>query len=110
MDQVMPLTHNERKYLIQMTSIKLARHEWRHLLKSSVFLLFSTLHLCGIVMADYSLFWIMTMIRFYGSRGSVASKTAESDGENWFFVCCFVYYIFSAFSRVLSVEIVCSNS
>ncbi|KAL7050481.1 hypothetical protein ACKWTF_004096 [Chironomus riparius] len=79
MDQVMPLTHKERKYLIQMTSIKLARHEWRHLLKSSVFLLFSTLHLCGIVMADYSLFWIMTMIRFYGSRGSVASKNVERD-------------------------------
>ncbi|XP_070510039.1 DC-STAMP domain-containing protein 2-like [Chironomus tepperi] len=79
MDQVMPLTHNERKYLIQMTSIKLARYEWRHLLKSTVFLLFSTLHLCGIVMADYSLFWIVTMIRFYGSQGSLASKNAEND-------------------------------
>lgn len=81
-DKVMPLTHKERKYLVEMTSFKLARHEWRHIFKSSVFLLFSTLHLFGILMADYSLFWIMTMIHFYGSQNSMASSITESEGEN----------------------------
>lgn len=73
----MPLTYKERKSLVEVTSIKLVLSEWRHVFSKSVFLLFSTLQLCGVLMADYSLFWILSMINFYGSR----EANVESEGE-----------------------------
>ncbi|KAG5678517.1 hypothetical protein PVAND_008184 [Polypedilum vanderplanki] len=81
MDKVLPLTHKERKRYIEMTSIKLMRHEWRHIFSSSIFLLFSSMHLSGILIADYSLFWILTMIRFYyyGNQASIKSEDIESE-------------------------------
>lgn len=82
MDKVLPLTRKERKRYIEMTSIKLVRHEWRHIFSSSIFLLFSSMHLSGILIADYSIFWILTMIRFlyYGNQ----SDDIESEGDNLF--------------------------
>lgn len=81
MDTILPLTYKERKSLIEMTSMKLVWSEWRHIFSSSVFLLFSTLHLCGILMADFSLFWILSKIYFYGSR----ETGIENEGKT--FLC-----------------------
>lgn len=83
MENVMPLTHKERRNFIEISSIKLVTHEIRRMLSSTVFLFFSTMHLCLILIGDYSLFWVMTVIRFYGSRYR-ASSDIESEGKTGF--------------------------
>lgn len=68
MESILPLTFKERDSLVEVTSIMFVWSEWRHIFSSSVFLIFSTLHICGILLADYSLYWLLSMIHFYGNQ------------------------------------------
>jgi DC-STAMP-like protein len=68
METLLPLTGYERKFYVEMKSLKYVWFEWKQLFKSCFFLLFSTMHLICILAADYSLFWLLTMIRIYGNE------------------------------------------
>lgn len=67
METALPLTESERKLYVELASLKLVRHEYRLVFEKSVFLLASTLHLCGILLSDYALFWLLSLIQFYGN-------------------------------------------
>lgn len=69
METVLPLTRDERKSFVELATFKLVNHEYRLMFEKSIFLLFTTLHLCGILLADYSLFWLMSIIQYHGHRG-----------------------------------------
>lgn len=78
METVLPLTRNERKSFVELTTLKLVNHEYRIVIDKSVFLLFSTLHVCGVLLADYSLFWLMSIIEYHGHRGIDSGSQGES--------------------------------
>lgn len=66
METVLPLTRTERKSFVELTTFKLVNHEYRDVFEKSIFLSYSTLYLCGILLADYSLFWLMSFIQYHG--------------------------------------------
>lgn len=78
MNTILPLTYKERKYLVEMTSMRTIWQEWHHMFSSSITLAFSTLHICGVLVADYSLFWLLSMIKYYGNQ---TDDGIESEGE-----------------------------
>jgi aromatic ring-opening dioxygenase LigB subunit len=78
MDTILPLTYKERKYLVEMTSIRTIWQEWHHMFSASITLTYSTFHLIGIMIADYSLFWLLSMIKFYGNQ---TDDGIENEGE-----------------------------
>lgn len=91
MDTIMPLTYRERKYFVEMSSIRTIWQEWHHIFSSSITLTYSTFHLISIMIADYSLFWLLSMIKFYGNQ---TDDGIESEGEKIqvlkiFFICIF---------------------
>lgn len=77
MDNALPLTADERKFFVELTTFKLVKHEYRLVFEKGIFLLMSTFHLCGILLADYSLFWFLSMVQFYGNH----VNGIESEGE-----------------------------
>jgi DC-STAMP-like protein len=77
MENVLPLTSSERKSFVEITRFTLLRHEYRAVFEKSVFLLMSSVHLCGIILADYSLFWLLSIVRLYGGHDNVV----ESEGN-----------------------------
>lgn len=68
MENVLPLTKSERKSFVELTTFRLVKHEYRMVFEKSIFLLMSTLHVCGVILADYSMFWILSIVQFYGSQ------------------------------------------
>lgn len=78
METILPLTYKERKKLVEMKSVFLVRKELRHIFSSSIFLIFSTFHIIGILMTDFSLFWILSMIQKHGNNGS---EVKENEGK-----------------------------
>lgn len=79
MEKALPLTANERKSYIELSSLRLVRHEYWMLFDKGVFVLMSTIPVCAILLGDYSLFWFLSVIQFYGNH-EVAQLT-EAKGK-----------------------------
>lgn len=77
METVLPLSYSERKSFFELTTIKLTRHELKLVLGKSIFLIVSTVHLCGILLADYAVFWLLSIIAYHGNQNT----GTESEGE-----------------------------
>ncbi|XP_012274020.1 uncharacterized protein LOC105696254 isoform X2 [Orussus abietinus] len=65
-ETVLPLNPREKSKYIPLTSITLVRVEKIKLTKSAVFLSLTTFKLCIHMMADYSLYWVLSTIRYHG--------------------------------------------
>lgn len=81
LEHVLPLTRREQKNYVELTSLRLVEHEYRMLFEKGVFLLLTSLYLLGILMADYSLFWFLSVVRFYGSQVDNKASATGSEGE-----------------------------
>ncbi|CRL00122.1 CLUMA_CG013402, isoform A [Clunio marinus] len=57
--------------------IKLISHEYRKIFEKSIFLFATSIHVCGILFADYSLFWLLSVIQYYGNQ----SKDFETEDD-----------------------------
>lgn len=68
LDCVLPLTEKERRLYVELKSLKLVKHDYKMLFGKSLFLLLTTLHVLGILMADYSLFWFLSIVQFHGNQ------------------------------------------
>lgn len=79
MGNALPLTADERKFFVELTSLKLVKHEYRLVFEKGIFLLMSTFHLCGILLADYSLFWFLSMVQFYGNHFDGSELGSEGE-------------------------------
>lgn len=64
MDCVLPLTRTEQKLFVELVKLGMVRHEWKTVLEKGIFLLMSTLHLCGILLADFLLYWLLSIVEF----------------------------------------------
>lgn len=65
-ETVLPLNPREKNKYIPLTSITLIKVEKIKLTKSAVFLGLTTFKLCIHMMADYSLYWVLSTIRYHG--------------------------------------------
>ncbi|XP_021695181.1 DC-STAMP domain-containing protein 2 [Aedes aegypti] len=62
-DTVLPLTRKERNRYIHLTSMSLIRKEKLRIARSAVFLFISSIHILGLMAADYCLYWLLALIR-----------------------------------------------
>ncbi|XP_018338244.1 PREDICTED: uncharacterized protein LOC108746157 [Trachymyrmex septentrionalis] len=65
-ETILPLNRRERNQYIPLTSVTLIKVEKIKLAKSVVFLGLTTFKICIHMMADYSLYWILSTIRYHG--------------------------------------------
>lgn len=65
-ETVLPLNPRERNQYVPLTSVTLIKVEKVKLAKSAVFLGLATLKICIHMMADHSLYWILSTIRYHG--------------------------------------------
>ena len=68
LEKVLPLTANERKCYFELKSLHLAKYEFWMIIDKGIFVLMSTIHLSAILFVDYSLFWFLSVIQFYGNQ------------------------------------------
>ncbi|XP_014271124.1 DC-STAMP domain-containing protein 2 [Halyomorpha halys] len=66
METILPLNVHEKKKYVYVSSIRLVKNEKRALAKSAVFLGLSTVKLSIHMLTDYSLWWVLQMIRRHG--------------------------------------------
>lgn len=66
LDTLLPLARHERRKYIPLDSCRLVRKERWKIARSSFFLFIATIQLVSIIMTDYSLFWILALIRRFG--------------------------------------------
>ncbi|XP_014092757.2 DC-STAMP domain-containing protein 2 [Bactrocera oleae] len=66
-ERVLPLKKTEKHKYIWISSCRLTRREIFRLLRSMLFLFISTIQIFCICFTDYCFYWILAMIRFYGS-------------------------------------------
>lgn len=64
---VLPLSRRERKIYVEMTSLRLVKHEYKMIFEKCIFQLASTLQVFGILLADYSLYWLLAVVHFHGA-------------------------------------------
>lgn len=67
-ETVLPLTDREQYKYINPSSITLVKFEIRFLVDKSFFLVLSSMHIVVMLAADYSFFWMISMIQFLGSK------------------------------------------
>ena len=67
-DCVLPLTNKERGKYIEITSLQMVKSERFQILKSGVFLLISCVQIIGILITDFSLFWLLSIMQYHGSQ------------------------------------------
>ncbi|KYN11324.1 DC-STAMP domain-containing protein 2 [Trachymyrmex cornetzi] len=65
-ETILPLNRRERNQYIPLTSVTLIKVEKIKLAKSAVFLSLTMFKICIHMMADYSLYWILSTIRYHG--------------------------------------------
>ncbi|XP_014607665.1 PREDICTED: uncharacterized protein LOC106788694 [Polistes canadensis] len=65
-ETILPLNPRERNRYVSMTSIRLIKIERIKLAKSVIFLCLSTMKICMHIVTDYSLYWILSLIRYHG--------------------------------------------
>lgn len=80
MDCVLPLTRSERKSFVELTSFQLVKHEYKMIFQKGIFMLMSTLHLSGILLVDYSLFWLLAIVQFHGNESHEAFREDKGCG------------------------------
>ncbi|XP_073840484.1 DC-STAMP domain-containing protein 2 isoform X2 [Musca autumnalis] len=68
METALPLTFMEKMKYPWLTDCRLTRQEWLALSRSGVFLAISSIQLFCICFADYSLFWMLALISYYGHK------------------------------------------
>ncbi|XP_017783011.1 PREDICTED: DC-STAMP domain-containing protein 2-like [Nicrophorus vespilloides] len=66
LETVLPLNHRERQQYITTSSVRLITKEKSQLSQSTMVLLMASMKLLTHMATDYSLYWIMTLIRYYG--------------------------------------------
>lgn len=62
---LLPLTFKESMKYIENTSFKMLYRERMKVLKSALLLFISSVHLCAILLADFSLFWFLDVIQYH---------------------------------------------
>ncbi|KAK9505278.1 hypothetical protein O3M35_009368 [Rhynocoris fuscipes] len=65
-ETILPLNFHEKKKYISFTSWRLVSNERKRLAKTAIFLTVATIKLSIHMMTDYSLYWILNMIRYHG--------------------------------------------
>lgn len=65
-ESVLPLTRRERKQYITVRSLRLAPSERMKIIKSTIFLGLSSFKLGSYIVSDYSLYWVLALIRAHG--------------------------------------------
>ncbi|XP_055913918.1 DC-STAMP domain-containing protein 2 [Eupeodes corollae] len=68
LDVVLPLTRKERRKYVMITSLTLVHAEIFSMSRTFLFLTISSVQLLCICIADYSLYWLLSMIYFYGKQ------------------------------------------
>uniref|UniRef100_A0A182PL79 Uncharacterized protein n=1 Tax=Anopheles epiroticus TaxID=199890 RepID=A0A182PL79_9DIPT len=69
METVFPLTRKESHRYVPLTSIHLTWKERFRIAKSLTFLLISSVQVCSQLAADYSLYWLLTLIKHFLNEG-----------------------------------------
>ncbi|RZC33618.1 DC-STAMP domain-containing protein 2-like [Asbolus verrucosus] len=84
-ETILPLNHRERKLYISVSSCRLVKTEKRKLAQSAVVLGVATLKLGSHMLVDYSLFWVLNLIRYHGRFQSKVKApnlpTVKIEGE-----------------------------
>ncbi|KAJ6642009.1 DC-STAMP domain-containing protein 2 [Pseudolycoriella hygida] len=63
METALPLKNREKRLYVELTSLRLLRREQFRVARQGFFLFTSTMYLILIILTDYSLFWLLNMIR-----------------------------------------------
>ncbi|KAK0162528.1 hypothetical protein PV327_006301 [Microctonus hyperodae] len=79
-ETVLPLNKREMKKYIPLTSFTLIRTERNKLLRSAIFLGLASLKLFIHISVDYSLYWILDLIHYYGKLQTKVPQQANSVG------------------------------
>ncbi|EAA11920.4 AGAP005412-PA [Anopheles gambiae str. PEST] len=79
-ETVFPLTRKEASRYVPLTSFHLTWKERFRIAKSLTFLLISSVQVCGQLAADYSLYWLLTLIKHFLTEGS-RNTTARSSSS-----------------------------
>lgn len=75
---VLPLSRRERKIYVEMKSLRLVKHEYKMIFEKCIFQLASTLQVIGILIADYSLFWLLAVVHFHGASMQHTRSSREA--------------------------------
>uniref|UniRef100_W8BV95 DC-STAMP domain-containing protein 2 n=2 Tax=Ceratitis capitata TaxID=7213 RepID=W8BV95_CERCA len=67
-ERALPLKKMEKRKYIWITSCRLTRREVFRLMRSMLFLFITTVQIFCICFADYSFYWVLAMITYYGSQ------------------------------------------
>lgn len=78
MDCALPLTAHEQRSFVELSKLDLVSHEYTLVFEKGIFLLISTLHLCGILLADYSLYWLLSIVEFVKQHSYAIERKGES--------------------------------
>ncbi|XP_046833011.1 DC-STAMP domain-containing protein 2-like [Vespa crabro] len=65
-ETILPLNPRERNRYVSLSSVKLIKTERIKLVKSAMFLSLTSVKICMYIMTDYSLYWVLDTIRYYG--------------------------------------------
>ncbi|BFF98397.1 DC-STAMP domain-containing protein 2 [Drosophila madeirensis] len=76
---LLPLKRLERGKYIKLTSPRLTSSECLDIVGNSFFMIFTSLQLFSICFLDYSLFWLLATMSFYGHQESGLEVTAYID-------------------------------
>lgn len=84
LETVLPLSRDEQEFYVQLSSLNLVKVEIQFLLDKSFFLMMSTFHVFGMLIADYSLYWFLSMVHFYGSQENGIAKESKLKNSKLF--------------------------
>ncbi|XP_014252846.1 DC-STAMP domain-containing protein 2-like isoform X2 [Cimex lectularius] len=76
-ESLLPLTLHEKRKYIRINSLCLVQSEKQQLIKTAIYLTLATIKLSIHMLADYSLFWILSMIRYHGQFQTDFDATPE---------------------------------
>ncbi|XP_052744849.1 DC-STAMP domain-containing protein 2-like [Bicyclus anynana] len=77
---ILPLNKREQAKYINVTSFRLVTTEKRYLTRAVVFMTITTFKLLIHIVADYSLYWVLTTIRYHGRFQTVLPHGPYSAG------------------------------
>lgn len=104
MECVLPLTGREKMSYVEISRLHLVSHEYTRLFEKGIFLLISTLHLCGILLADYFLFWLLSIAEFDENNGHAIESKGESHASLYLYSYKFKLFSFRKFRSFPSIS------
>ncbi|KAH8322315.1 hypothetical protein KR059_012470, partial [Drosophila kikkawai] len=80
-NSMLPLNRLEKSKYTKLTSVRLTMMEWLSIIENSFFMITTCLQIFAICLLDYSLFWLLAMMSYYGHQEDGLEVPAYIDLE-----------------------------